>query len=235
VAYADEAIILENSALGYRVSYKLEDFEINFETRISVFYGFPFFEDLRDRRNKNAERWKLNRQKAYYGSMLHFMRSIYNNRVLEEEFEVRRITRKINTEKERVRNIYNTTGVEGLPNDSVVYYRQVLSRNDQVESVGVARLTADSLIVRVNGPNKIVYFPDQLVITYLKKFDEHNYSARMFSLNTPSSRRSYITLPNDRPFEIDVNGNYPPTELLSQGYWAWSEKMANYLPLDYEP
>jgi hypothetical protein len=42
-------------------------------------------------------------------------------------------------------------------------------------------------------------------------------------------------MPDPRQIEIDINGSYPPQDILAWGYWSWSEKMADFLPSDYEP
>ncbi|MCH5689433.1 hypothetical protein LWM68_37445 [Niabella sp. W65] len=46
-----------------------------------------------------------NRLEAYTGSMMHFFRSVYGNS-LEQGFEVRRVKKLRNTEKDRVRALY---------------------------------------------------------------------------------------------------------------------------------
>jgi hypothetical protein len=47
---------------------------------------------------------------------------------------------------------------------------------------------------------------------------------------------SEITLINQRPIAIMSNGSFfLPNDLLSSGYWAWSEKIATMLPFDYKP
>ena len=45
---------------------------------------------------------------------------------------------------------------------------------------------------------------------------------------------SEITLINGRPIEIKSNGMfYDSMELLSLGYWSWSEKISAMLPFDF--
>jgi hypothetical protein len=47
---------------------------------------------------------------------------------------------------------------------------------------------------------------------------------------------SQIVLINGRPIEILANGSYyDPADLMSTGWWSWSEKMADLLPIDYKP
>ena len=50
------------------------------------------------------------------------------------------------------------------------------------------------------------------------------------------SMTSEITLLNGVPLEILANGSYyNPVDLMSTGYWAWSEKIGSMLPFDYYP
>ncbi|MET0464403.1 MAG: carboxypeptidase-like regulatory domain-containing protein [Chitinophagaceae bacterium] len=113
VAYSDEPIILENKALGYIIKYQLEDFEINYKTKVTYFAGYPLFEEIEKSRKGLQRRWQRSRDKAYYGSMMHFMRSVYNNTLADEGFEVRRMVRTPNLEKERARKLYRPASLSG--------------------------------------------------------------------------------------------------------------------------
>ena len=64
-AWANEPLIIENKALGYRLKYVLEDFVIYYQYNFSSFYGFPSFEDM-NKRGKVPKRWVRARNKAYY-------------------------------------------------------------------------------------------------------------------------------------------------------------------------
>jgi hypothetical protein len=47
--------------------------------------------------------------------------------------------------------------------------------------------------------------------------------------------QSQLVLVNGLPIEIEANGSYyNPADLMSMGYWAWSEKIANMLPFDFD-
>ena len=72
IAFADEPVILENKALGYKISYQMEDFEVNFKSGVTYFAGYPFFEEM----EKNRKKWQRNRDRSYKGSMMHFVRSL---------------------------------------------------------------------------------------------------------------------------------------------------------------
>lgn len=171
IAYADEPIVLENKALGYNIKYQLEDFEVDFKSGAMMFAGYPFFEEM----DKNKKKWLKNREKAYYGSMLHFMRGLYQNNLADNGFEVRRMTRVPNQEKERVKKFYlpikinagvkvsgNKVTVnqpDSLNKDSVEYYEKILRQKDYTEVYGTSLLMADSLVIQTDGNYKVIFLP----------------------------------------------------------------------------
>jgi CarboxypepD_reg-like domain len=238
IAYADEPVILENKALGYRISYQLEEFEVNFKTNTSMFSGYPLFEEM----DKNRKKWVRNRDKAYYGSLMHFMYCLYHDSLEQQGFEVRRMKRIYNTEKERIKNVYSTllgTGknISGhLSQDSIDYYERILQQDDYKEIYDHQLLTADSLVVQTEGNYKTIFFTDYLYITYKKETEDAEYLLFHRENRSRTFQRSYIFLPNSTPVIIDMNGSYyPPQEIITMAYWGWSEKMADCLPIDYTP
>lgn len=243
IAYSDEPIIVENKALGYIIRYQMEDFEVNFKSGTSSFAGYPFFEEM----DKSRKKWERNREKAYNGSMMHFMRSVYNNQLTEEGFEVRRMRKVLNAEKERVKKIYallrhsggseiSKNKLDSLQKDSVGYYQRVLRQKDYTEVYESAMLTGDSLVAKNEAGYKIVFFSNYLFITYKKEMEDRSYLDFFHEKRSPVFQRSYIWLTNGNAVGIDANGSYyPPQEIFSTAYWGWEEKMANMLPLDYWP
>ncbi len=254
VAYSDEPLILENKALGYRISYQMEDFEVNFKTGVTFFAGYPFFEEIDKSRKGLQQKWARNRDKAYYGSMMHFMYSIYHDSLQQQGFEVRRMSRVPNEEKERVKKIYRpqrvvTTRMNGITitpagkidqpkllQDSSGYYERILQQKDYLEIYSRDLLTGDSLILREEGEYKILFFTDYLYITYKNEMEDPDYILQFGESRSPVFQRSYINMPGQNPVAIDRKGNYyPPQEIFSSAYWGWSEKMADCLPSDYKP
>lgn len=80
---AKEDLILMNDALGYKIKYQLDSFVHDYNSKIDVYTGFPFYEPLTGTEDQQKT-WQQNRQKAYKGSRLHFIRSWYA-RTLESE------------------------------------------------------------------------------------------------------------------------------------------------------
>ena len=87
-AYAGEPLIIENKTLGYRITYLLEHFMIYYRYNYSTFYGFPSFRDMTREGKKVKKRWVKARNKAYYGSVDHFMRELYAGNTYEAGFRL---------------------------------------------------------------------------------------------------------------------------------------------------
>ncbi len=85
---APEPLIIENKALGYNIKYALDSFTHEFATQVSLYTGNPLFEEMTSSNPEQQTKWQMARQEAYNGSVLHFMRSIYNQRLREEGFEI---------------------------------------------------------------------------------------------------------------------------------------------------
>lgn len=93
LAFSDQPIIVVNKYLGYKITYNLIDFEIEFANSsqqnpypFKVYYvGTSFFSEL----NKKIKKKHIaNREKAYLGSIIHFMRSLSNKKLDKNNFDI---------------------------------------------------------------------------------------------------------------------------------------------------
>lgn len=84
----DQPLLLENKALGYRIRYSLDSFTYDYNTQTSLFAGYPLFENMQPASEAETAQWTQNRSVAYRGSILHFMRSLYQRKLQEEGFEL---------------------------------------------------------------------------------------------------------------------------------------------------
>ncbi len=85
---ASEPLQIENKALGYNIRYELDSFTHEYNTEVSYYSGYPLFEERTAASPEEQSKWKSAREKAYLGSVLHFMRSVYNKQLAEEGFEI---------------------------------------------------------------------------------------------------------------------------------------------------
>lgn len=243
---ADAPLIIENQALGYRITYQLESFVRNWKTRVVVFTGYSFFEDLTPSGPKQAEQWKKNRQEAYNGSLLQFIRSLYGNTLIQDSFEVRRMRKVPNIEKQRLMKIYDLEKqhkiVQGgrisfpVQKDSLNYFQQILKQDDSLALIGRHILNADSLITTGIDSTKTIFFPDYLQVIYRRALEEKEYLYDYRIFREPGFQRSLITLTPALPIVIQRSGLFfPPQNIFTMDYWGWSEKVSHMLPWDYQP
>ena len=88
---ADEPLLINNKSLGYNIKYSLDSFTHEYETTVSVYSGFPLFDEIEPSSEIELESWEAARDKAYHGSLLHFMRSLYKKELTENDFEIQYI------------------------------------------------------------------------------------------------------------------------------------------------
>jgi hypothetical protein len=89
---------IENLALGYKIKYTLDSFVHEYNTQASVYTGSSLFEEIPAIDSAQTTTWITNRQKAYNGSILHFMRSVYNKKLKEEGFEIQFVAKNNDAE-----------------------------------------------------------------------------------------------------------------------------------------
>ena len=75
-AAASQPIEIENMALGYKVFYLLKEFKVDFTNKVVEVAGIPRFEPLTPRNESQSRHWIKERDRAYSGSLNHFMRSL---------------------------------------------------------------------------------------------------------------------------------------------------------------
>ena len=229
-----EPLMIENKALGYTIQYQLEEFSYNFKSNTLVYFGYALFNELHA---KGPKSWQLkNRETAYSGSITHFMRSLYHNQLAAVGFEVKRLVKTTNLEKERVKKLFReNAGAATFPKDSSEYYNRVFRQPDMLEAYGKSLLTSDSLLTPVDSITKNLSFGDFLYIVYKKEKEDPSYLLYTHENRKPFYQRSVAFLPNGNSVLVDGIGNYyMPQDFMSYGYWAWSEKIRAMLPLDYK-
>jgi carboxypeptidase-like protein len=232
---ADEPLIIENKALGYFIKYQLEEFYCDFKNRVTLYLGYPLFQQM-DASRKKQMRWEEKRRNVYFGSIIHFMKSLYHSQLQEQGFQVIRNLQITNIEKQRVKELYKSIipaadtfqvhdGAISLVStkkifsaDSASYYNSVLTQPDFYNKYIL--LTADSLVSVNEDGTKSIFFTGKLHIIYNSK-DKPNLQSEIY-LVTPS------------PVYIEKNGGYyPPQEMIASGYWGFNEKVSNELPIDF--
>ena len=91
---ASAPLEIVNDALGYTIKYELDSFVHEYNTQVSLYTGYPLFQEMRSGSAEQSEKWAAARRVAYNGSILHFMRSMYRKKLREEGFEIQFIINK---------------------------------------------------------------------------------------------------------------------------------------------
>lgn len=84
---------IENRALGYHITYYLDEFEHSGTT--TKWDGNPLFSEMTPSDSLQAVYWEQNRRKAFYGSLRHFLLALLQDRVKEEGFIVHRFVQDV--------------------------------------------------------------------------------------------------------------------------------------------
>lgn len=251
VAYVP--LIIVNNSLGYEIEYKMEDFEYNFSTKVVIYNGYPLFKDMSQSHPSKASRWQEKRRNVYYGSVLHFMRSLFMNKLEEEGYEMRSLTMIRNLQKDRARLLFKNgadkiqsktdssyvlqNGIVKLiteATDSTEVYKRYLKQPDWIVSNELIR--SDSICYAVDSSTLSFFSSDSLEVSFLHKdvpieYKRTNQQHRFEKI--PVSQFVFI---HQKPIYVMHNGYYyGPYDMKITGFWAWWETMATLLPYDYLP
>ena len=135
MAYSTNPIVVQNNALGYKITYYLDEFEYDTRRRVLFFAGNILFnEDL----NLSAEQkrnFEKKRELAYKGSRMHFFRALWADDLDSSGFKVMDKSGKPLGYNDIVTEVDTTLKYFHSDNDLVIYYQSsepsgVISFND---------------------------------------------------------------------------------------------------------
>jgi CarboxypepD_reg-like domain len=260
-AYAKEPLLIVNYALGYEIKYKLEEFGYDLNSKLVVYNGYALFKDLGSSNKKKEKKYEQERKEAYEGSLMHFMRIYFINKLDTQGFEMRNLGKISNPEKDRAKYLFSlhkdsilldTLKYEvviippGCQNcepmiqketralDSTDYFRKKLLEPDSVISHQI--ISADSIGFAEDSATAGLYFKDSLEVSYKLKDIPKKYKTLSREHQKETYPISQFVFVNRKPVYISANGYYyGPHDLKITGFWAWWETMSNMLPFDYSP
>lgn len=121
---SNEPILIENNALGYTIKYELDSFVHEYNTDLTVYTGFPLFQEIPFSDSTQYNNWKTARLKAYFGSVLHFMRSLYDMQLQEQGFEIQFIVKNKESDTAiRLSDFYKALNFESFDSVNIVTFR----------------------------------------------------------------------------------------------------------------
>lgn len=235
-ANGDEFLVVDNKALGYRVKFLLQEFKSDKISNIIFREGQQLFEDLPGSAGQK-KKWHQKREEAYYGSAMHFYRSLSASKLTEEGFTMYMLRRTLNPVRppddvirRKVDIFRNQRNADSANywislNNLSKWYKENLNRVPLIEYEVFSRTQQPGIYA--------VHFLNYLYVTYNKKRDEVYDRDLYRPLNMPNYETTILTLMN--PYILfDANGIVIDSPPLYEGAWAKS-RLSNLLPVDYVP
>lgn len=208
IAEAQEPLIIENNALGYRIHYTLVHCAI--QNKRPQYKGIARFEEMEPRNAKEKKRWLKNRDRAYKGSFKHLLRTMAS----------------VGTMEEFKKEGFHVAQVNEFPDNIQSYERAIWKNRDPIHA----------LVKKKDAKNEnLLHVKNYLLITYSGELESNRYVRNhMMHFREPDVQRSSIELRTDSTVFHDLGYLYDAYSVVLHGYMGW-ERMAEMLPLDYAP
>ncbi len=243
LAHAKKPIEVENRALGYKIYFYLNQFEVNYQKGSQLSYGVYRFEELTSEKARKNKIWERERRQAYLGSVTHFMRALRDSALQENSFTVRKIftvpnlkrpsdefiNKKINALRKEPNS--NTIIISDNPKDSLAYYLRLKAEPKEIDSLG-NNIYSGGEFVRPS-PEKIEGIKGKYQVIYNKN-EEIEYL--LYINRKYAKKQTSVFHFSENSLTIYANGHYENVfSLFTEGYLSWRENMSNNLPLEYVP
>lgn len=240
-AHARKELVIENQALGYRIDYIMKAFEMDYPSGRFASFGIPRFQAIVPKNKMQENRWAKEREKAYNGSFQHFLMAVKANQILEEGFVVHELHKVPNRKRPpqalidgklaKFRDVLQSeVSLSHSPAmDSVRYWRRLQRMPAIIDSLGVAHLD-NSLLVGANG-NFI--FQGYLELIYKNEPEEPFFARSRPGGGIDSKQTTTVQVLDE--FTVYENGYYDVSKLFFNGYMGWASRIAEMLPLEYQP
>ncbi len=227
-ARAQEPLLIDNQALGYRLKFQLDKFVYDYAQYRVTYEGNPVFELLTPRNSREAKRWHDNRQRAYFGSTMHFGRALYRRELAREGFAFQRVIER--------RNQRGELTMVGLPGDTTIEARSLANRKKLIPlPMANYNIILDS--IRSTPLVPVVLFTDLIQVTYTREQEPFAFqrARRPTTVGNPALFQRSLLRMLEPDLTLEPNGQFWPARgFRSEGYWAW-ELVADDLPWDYDP
>jgi len=251
VARAKDILEIENPSLGYKIKYVLTGFEYDKEQGQITYAGYPYFqeENLPKRRQKKVEE---SRERAYQGSVMHFMRTLYQGNAESSGYRIfatQKVPNPISqkplittvestfeSSNKKVNVPENQINQESiLPVDSID-----IPFSEPYDPEKLVQKTADGKVFITYNKPIYVHFSAEIEENSFSRYSLRNVNFTIKNLgsesNTTEDRKPgqlSILLLRAKAVQVFENGSYfHPFDLFFQGYMAW-EKIGDQMPLDY--
>lgn len=237
---ARDMLQIENPELGYRIKYVLVEFKYFTQENYVTYLGYPSYEPMLGKKAKE-KRWIKNRQKAYNGSVMHFVRVLRKQQLQEEGFNLRRLIRTPNPnrpseeELEAAREQLRQRGGDSnlSKNDPMSITLSKASLPKILEQLDTAKVPYQTYLCPTEK-GVAMAFEGYFQVVYTGEKEESGYvqASSQFQRRGPTYQTSVISLNVDAVLLEETGNIVEPLDVLFEGYWSW-EKIGDMLPQDY--
>lgn len=210
IAYADTPLQIINSLLGYKINFNLVEFWYDEATGHCDFLGYAWYNEMGD-----TKKYEKNRRHFFYGSSLHFYRSLIANQLTQQGFG---------------------TFIEEPFSDSLIQQSKragaLLLPEEQSKIVPV---TAQQILFIDSANNFSIRVTGRLLVQYYKNHFAKKFLPRDIFTNGvfPKFVETYLSFKSAIPIGINSAGVLSDVSGVSyDGYWLY-ERLADSLPYDY--
>lgn len=204
-ATAQDLLVIENKALGYKVSHLLKFFE--YKNGITRYLTKVKFEEITPRNESKRKNLDRKRREAYEGSFRHFLSALVNEDLKRQGFKIAVVN---SFEKNRIKSAIN--GANVLQNKGK-YQQLLFSGFLEVTYVDKEEIAYQRYLVEKNGtsvPNGFYKTDTRPQISFLQIVD-YGIGPRIISGKLKN-----------------------PMSVVQHGYWAW-KRTSDLVPSDFTP
>ena len=237
-ARAVDALQISNPNLGYEIEYVLTHFKLDSTDNEVYFQGYPSYKNLKKYESRLPMRIVKNREKAYRGSIHHFLKSLYHGNSDKEGYLIREIKRVPNPDRpsdatiDSARVRMNET--QDLAEKEMLYWT-IISKERFSKTIAQpdSTYTDTSKFIKIREDGQVLLqFSYLLEVTYTKENEEWAYYKNWSTTSRPQKSLLRLNVPSTI---INHQGTpYNPFDIFLQGYMGW-EKMGDIMPIDYQP
>ena len=225
-ATASQPLEIENSSLGYRIKYYLDEFTV--DNSYIRYSGDSFFVKMESKSERQKRKWEKNRKVAYKGSLRHLLTTLGD-----------RFNARFNIQDDEVTQKWNWSMLAGRRKDPLIkegfdiFINPSFDRN--YDRTRFRPIKMDTLVFQGSHPeNLLLSFTGKMLFRYRYESEELNYTMNNRFRTQPHEQTSFILLKKG-VVSFDRKGRYfDPFMIEQQGYSAW-ERVGDQLPFDYEP
>ncbi len=238
-ATANQPLLIENMAMGYDVSFQLEEFK--FENGLVTRKGQARFTELEPKSRRKNNKWEAARKAAYLGSDMHFLHALLDGKTFEEGFRVNLLRYDSTTaEYSSPLTVPQLGEILKLQRTNHLFQRQLKSDFD-IEITYQGEFEDENYIKMFRDKSKgsKFEFTDRKSRSTIdlgsgRALISHEQTGGIDFSSVPLFQKSVIAFRNRKPV-LSYPGYFNNVDdVIYMGWWTWGG-FSEMLPLNYRP